>query len=108
MPNIRKLQLWTIGEGRIKTLNRPFYFLKGWVEEELPGSAKDLPEGTVRFTKTSPIKSCDGNIVTTASGSIYYLGEPSPMFTGEYGDDKNLIAGEYCNPWIKGDNWLIP
>jgi hypothetical protein len=103
-PRIRKLDGW-----QIKGLpaNKPdviIYRLLGWTVEEEDGT-----KPAARFTSTSPIVSCEGSIVTTASGSKYTLLNPDPIWIEDNNfilDEECVIPKEYFNTWIKDDNWI--
>lgn len=70
---IRHLDEWVIvpaiHEGVVE------YHLEGFVIKAL---GEELPDA--RLTATSPMVSCIGNKVTTMSGSVYFLGEPNPIW----------------------------
>lgn len=75
------------------------YCLQGWVVREADGY-----KPPARLTTTSPIASCDGNVVTTASGSKYHLTD-QPLSLDDVASVEQYITGERLNPWIEGDNW---
>jgi hypothetical protein len=102
-PRIRQLDLWKIFSYRAFSCNDLIYALQGWTVLEADGFTPPA-----RLTKTSPIASCNGNVITTASGSLYTLLRPCPNWVYETKfklDENQYIPNHCCNPWIKGDNW---
>ncbi len=97
--NARHLDQWQVKGELANDRKTVIYSLVGRIVKEPDGFKPAL-----RFTRTSPIAKCEGNIVTTASGTKYLLLEP---FDSEKEINKNqYISDEYCNPWIDGDNWM--
>ena len=99
-PRRRVLAYWSIYSYPANDKTITIHALRGRVVREVDGFSPSL-----RVTKTSPIVSCDGRVVTTASGSKYTLGTPNTP--GNWDNDApNIIPPEYLNTWIDGDNWL--
>lgn len=97
---VRILENWHIHSYPGNNPNVTIHTLRGQVTYD---RGADL-QGFMRFTTTSPIAKCEGNVVTTASGSVYYLGTPSEQ--QEKYSEEHYISPEHCNPWLNGNNWL--
>jgi hypothetical protein len=98
-PRRRHLDGWKLIHmlGNDKTTQ--MWKLQGWTVQEADGS-----KPPARFTVTSPIIACEGDIAVTVSGSLYKLLTPAETQT-IYSQDQ-YIADEFLNAWIDGDNWL--
>jgi hypothetical protein len=103
-PRVRKLDKWEIRGFPASKSGEVIYRLIGWTVEEADGT-----KPPARFTSTSPIKSCIGNIVTTASGSSYELLEVESLWAERNNfvlNKEQYIPNQYINHWIDGDNWI--
>lgn len=101
---IRELDNWFIRGYPAHDPKITIYQLVGWTVLEANG--KKPP---ARVTRTSPIASCEGNIVTTASGSQYTLLNPDKHWVEANAYEMNpehYIPEEFCNSWIDGNNWM--
>lgn len=101
-PRRRLLNCWSILSYPANNPHLTIHALTGQVTQEADGFVP-----LMRITKTSPIVSCDGRVVTTASGSQYLLGTPSVSLPFELDvKSENVIPREYLNEWIDSSNWL--
>lgn len=99
----RTLTCWSVIGQQANDPDITIYRLRGVVEKD---SETDKPEDVIRFTRTSPIVSCIGNEVTTASGSKYLLEGESISGNQHFYTPEQWLPSKYLNSWIDGDNWL--
>ena len=102
-PRRRILEQWSVLTGSANNPNISIHYLEGRVVREADGSTPSF-----RITKTSPIVSCEADVVTTASGSKYTLGTVSESWANEqgYSESNPKLPEKYWNNWINGSNWL--
>lgn len=102
----RRLDGWSVltTPGRIGERAIVVHELTGWTVREADGT-----EPPARFTNTSPIQSCEGNVVTTASGSTYELVDPRPSWATENGwsapTEGPWLDDRFINDWLPYDGW---
>ncbi len=98
----RRLESWEVQGYPAHDPSITIYRLVGIVVED---SEQDFrPSEFIRITKTSPIKSIEGDVVTTATGSTYKLGRPIQAWINQGYDE--LVPLVFQNLWLEGDNWL--
>ncbi len=103
-PRRREIDKWRlIAKPAYTDPNLKIWCLAGWTVLEADGS-----QPPARWTVTSPIVSCDHRVVTTASGSKYFLLEQATSGEVVLDLDPNCpqIPDEYLNKWIDGKNWV--
>lgn len=103
-PRRRELGNWSVvtWKARLDDQDIEVHYLYGVTVTEADG--KPPGDDFVRFTSTSPIVSCEKNVVTTASGSKYTLLQPSRGVTLSLENDP-VIPERLWNSWIQGSNW---
>lgn len=102
-PRARRLDQWKLTHILASDKKTKIWKLSG-----ITVSENGVPVNCIRLTTTSPIADCKGALVTTASGSRYFLLEPNSdwLKTAPFTPHTNrFIPKSYCNPWIQGDNW---
>ena len=99
-PRRREFDNWYVEGIQANDPDIVIYRLCGQTTREADGS-----EPQEKYTTTSPIVACDGNMVTTASGSQYYLSD-TPDVHQEIDCPTQYIASKFLNSWVDGQNWL--
>lgn len=97
----RVLDEWSLVSIPANTPGERIWKLRGRVIQERDGKSPS----NLRYTETSPIAQCVGNVVITASGSIYRLTD-NPAQLAFFNNEEQYVADEFLNPWIEGNNWL--
>lgn len=101
-PRRRQLDNWYVQGYPANDPEITIYRLCGRVRREVDGF-----EPAFRVTRTSPIVACDGQVITTASGSTYTLGTPDAIWAPNVDPEAvNAIGDKYLNNWIVDQNWL--
>lgn len=99
---IRHLNQWLVYGYPANKEGLTIYRLAGLIVSEADGSK---PKGI--WTETSPIVSCEGNVVTTVTGSKYHLLLPNLLCSTYIPniDEDCYVPEKYWNKWIEGNNW---